>query len=208
MTALVDSSNPALAAMFSRRSTAKLVEPEPTPREVEIILRAATTVPDHGRLTPWRLVVVPPSGRARFGDALAAAALEADPSTRAAVVERTRAKAFAAPMMIAVVAAVREGKVARWEQIASACCAGYAMTLAAHALGLGAIWKSSSVVRGRELSRVLALEDLDEFLGWVNLGHVPDQPEGAQPRPEVDLATVAMVLDPEATRLYEPGVEP
>ena len=77
------------------------------------------------------------------------AAREADPGVDAAAQERIRSKAFVAPALIAVAARVdAAAKVAVWEQVASASCAGYAIALAAHQLGLGAIWKSAPFHEG------------------------------------------------------------
>ena len=52
-----------------RRSlvAAKLTEPGPSPEELDVILRCATRVPDHGKLTPWRIQVVQGEARGRLG---------------------------------------------------------------------------------------------------------------------------------------------
>ena len=59
------------------------------------------------------------------------------PRSPRAVVAKMRGKAFAAPCTVAVIAAPRPSNVPVWEQVASASCTGYAMVLAATALGLG-----------------------------------------------------------------------
>jgi len=198
-----DRSKSALEVMLGRRSTAALHEPSPTPDQIDVLLRAATTVPDHGRLQPWRLVVITPEGRGRFGDALAEAGREANPDLSDAIAAKLRAKAFAAPMMIAVVAAIRPGKIPAWEQVASAASAGYAITLAAHALGLGAIWKSCPVTEGTELREVLAMDEADQFLGWVSLGQAPaGHTEGSSRRP-AELHRLAVVAGAERTVAYD-----
>ena len=155
---------------------------------------AAVTVPDHGGLRPWRFVVIRGDARGAFGDALAAAGREALGSDRPEAADRLRAKAFVAPAMIAVVARVDPtAKVEVWEQVASAASAGYAMTLAAHHLGLGAMWKSTGYRDGAELRRVLDMGPDDEFLGWVNLG---EPPSGAPDdgRPSVELSDIVRTL--------------
>ena len=61
-------------------------------------------------------------------------------------------KAFVAPTFVVIVSSPKAGNVARWEQEASAAAAGYAMALAAHLLGVGAIWKSAPMRTGRALA--------------------------------------------------------
>ena len=112
------------------------------------ILQAATTVPDHGGLHPWRFAVVSGPGKERLADALAAGVqLLQGPEVPDSVVAKMRGKAFAAPCTIVLIASPdTESNVPEWEQVASASCTGYAMVLAANALGLGAVWKSAAVL--------------------------------------------------------------
>lgn len=185
----------ALQPFLTRRSTAVLFPPGPTPQEIEAILAVAASVPDHGALRPWRFVVVGGDARGAFGDALVRAALEADPGLDEGAGDRIRSKAFVAPALIAVAARIdTSSKVPVWEQIASASCAGYAIALAAHQLGLGAIWKSAPFHEGVAIERALDLTPDDRFLGWVNLGHTGPE-RAAELRPAADLATLARRLD-------------
>jgi len=189
----------ALQPFLSRRSTAALFPPGPTDTEIEAILAVAASVPDHGALRPWRFVVVTGDARAAFGEALADAAVEATPELDDAARDRIRSKAFVAPALIAVAARIdTAAKVPPWEQIASASCAGYAIALAAHQLGLGAIWKSAPFHEGVAIEKALDLSPDDRFLGWVNLGHTgPQRP--AELRPAPDLATLARRLHADGT---------
>ncbi len=188
----------ALMPLLTRRSSPVLHGPGPTDAELEALLHAATTVPDHGALRPWRLVVVVGDSRQAFGDALAAAALEHEPAASGDVLERIRSKAFLAPALIAVAARIVPGKVPEWEQVASASCAGFAITLAAHQLGLGAIWKSSPYHDGSALRHALDLTPADRFLGWVNVGSIIAEREAAV-RPASDLDVIARRLTPAGT---------
>lgn len=189
----------ALQPFLTRRSTAALFPPGPSPDELEAILAVAASVPDHGALRPWRFVVVSGEARAAFGDALAEAATESTPGLDDGTRDRIRAKAFVAPALIAVAARIdTASKVPVWEQIASASCAGYAIALAAHQLGLGAIWKSAPFHEGVAIQKALDLSPDDRFLGWVNLGHTGAE-RPAELRPAPDLATLARRLDPDGT---------
>lgn len=159
-----------LRTMGERRSISRLGPPGPTDRQLDAILGAATTVPDHGSLRPWRFFVVTGDQRVRFGRALRAAGVEHLDAPAEAALAKLESKALVAPTMIVLVCAPTAGKVALWEQEASAASAGYAMVLAAHVLGLGAIWKSASVRTGEALRALFDLTEHDRLMGWVNLG--------------------------------------
>lgn len=162
---------PHLRFLLERRSASALIEPGPSDEELGWLVRAAMTAPDHGQLRPYRFVVVRGEARARFGDALGAAALEERPDLPPGVVDKVRKKAFAAPAQIVLVASPREGmKIPEWEQTATAACTGFAVVLAAHALGLGAVWKTAGALDGSVLRELFAMTPSERLLGWVNLG--------------------------------------
>ena len=147
-----------------------LTAPGPSREKLDVILRAAGSVPDHGLLRPFRFVVAEGDGRERFGDALAAAAAEHSPGMPAARLDKVRDKAFRSPTIVALVFSPKPGKIELWEQSATAACAGYAVLLAAHAIGVGAVWKSVPFTKGRALSEGLGLAAGEEMLGWIHLG--------------------------------------
>lgn len=194
-----------LDLILGRRSPAALTEPGPTSEQLDILLRAATTVPDHGRLQPWRFVVVQGGGRDRLGEALVGALLEVEPDASAPMIDKMRAKAFVAPTTIVLVASPRPSvKVPRWEQVASAACTGYAIMLAARALGLGAMWKSTTIRSGRHLADLLGMTDTEELLGWVNVGGAAELGAPERIRPEPDLTKFVTVLDGPRPGSYAP----
>jgi len=197
---------PALRVMLARRSVSMPTAPGPTAHEIDLILQAATTVPDHGALHPWRFVVIEGEGRQRFADGLVASALEGRPDLPPELLDKVRKKAFVAPCLIAVIASPTEGgKIPVWEQVASASCSGYAMALAAYALGLAAMWKSTNFGHGAGLRSVLAMGASEQLLGWVNVGTAGvDAMEEDVPRPAVDLGRFATVLGAEGISPYQP----
>jgi len=161
----------------------------PDPGELDQILAAATTVPDHGGLRPWRFAVVRGAGRDRFGEALVAGLLELrGEGLPEGALTKMRGKAYAAPCAVMVIASPRpESNVPEWEQVVSASCTGYAVVLGATALGLGAVWKSAPVLDTGPVRALFATADHERLLGWVNLGSPgepsrkkrvgPDEPE-------------------------------
>lgn len=167
----------------------------PSTAQLVALLEAAAAVPDHGYVRPWRFVVVGESGRQRLADALAADALAAAGDPVAA--ERARQKAFAAPSLVVLVASLRPGSpVPVWEQLASASCTGYAIVLAAQALGLGAIWKSTPFRDGPALRAMCGCEPDEQLLGWVLVG---SRDEEGRPRPSkrppFDVAALVTIVE-------------
>ena len=149
----------------------------PDDRALVRILEAATTVPDHGGLRPWRFAVVRGEGRDRFGEALVAGLVQqrGDGLPEGALT-KMRGKAYAAPCAVMLIASPRpESNVPEWEQVASAACTGYAVVLGATALGLGAVWKSAAVLDTEPVRALFEVAEHERLLGWVNLGS-PGEP--------------------------------
>ena len=144
----------------------------PTPADLERILATATTVPDHGDLTPWRFAVCSGPGRDRFAEALVAGLTEEKGADQPeSVVTKMRGKAYAAPCSVILIASPDPtSNVAVWEQVTSASCTGYAVVLAAAGLGYGAVWKSAGVLGTEPVRQLFGLTDHESLLGWVNLG--------------------------------------
>jgi nitroreductase len=144
----------------------------PDDRSLARILETATTVPDHGSLRPWRFAVIIGAGRERFAEALVESLHELRGNDLPdAVVAKMRGKAFAAPCAVVLIASPNpESNVPEWEQVASASCTGYALVLAATALGFGAVWKSAAVLDGTPIRALFELAHSERLLGWINLG--------------------------------------
>ncbi len=182
-----------LDLVSSRRSATMLVEPGPSSSQLGAMLRAAGSVPDHGLLRPFRFVIAEGEARGTFGDALAAVAGELSPGTPEARLQKVRDKAFRSPALLALVFSPKPGKIERWEQSATAACAGYAVLLAAQALGVGAVWKSVPFTKGRAFSEILGFTEDEELLGWIHLGTTPADAV-PPPRPTFVLEEIATVL--------------
>jgi len=169
----------------------------PDDAQLGIVLGAAATVPDHGGLRPWRFAVVRGSGRDRYGDALVAGLVsDRREDLREGMVVKMRDKAFAAPCQVVLIASPQMGSnVPVWEQVASASCTGYAVVLAAVALGLGAIWKSAPVLHTAPVRELFGVGPDERLLGWVNLGTAGRGAREPDGRGAVDLGTLVTVLD-------------
>lgn len=187
--------------LLSRRSATALGSPGPTRDQLDRILLAAGAVPDHGLLRPFRFVIVEGDGRLELGRGLAEVAAERRPGMPEAKLDGIRAKALRSPTIIVIIASPKPGKVEVWEQHATAACAGYAITLAAHALGVGAVWKSVPFTKGPALTEILGLAEPEEMLGWIHLG-TSIKDETAPPHAPLDLSVLATVIDGDGRKPY------
>jgi len=164
--------------------------PAPDDASLSRILAAATAVPDHGRLRPWRFTVVSGAGQERFGQALVDGLVaERGPDLPESQVAKARNKAFAAACAVVLVASPDPtSNVPVWEQEASASCTGYAIVLAATGLGFGAVWKSAAVLDSAPVRELFELGPHERLLGWVNIGtpEPPDQHTRVTPLPDLE----------------------
>jgi nitroreductase len=175
-----------LALLRERRSRPALVAPAPDREQLRELLEAACSAPDHGRLRPWRFVVVDDAARGALGDAFAAAEAEREPSEPPADLERARGKPLRAPMIVVVVSSPREHpKITESDQRASAVCVAHGLVLAAQARGFGAMWRSGWYGHAPKVRAHLGLADAEIVTGWIYLGTPSGQPP--PPRPEFDL---------------------
>ena len=173
----------AIDLLLQRRSAKTLTEPGPDEGALELLLASAARAPDHGRLRPWRFVVIRGAARERFGAMLAAHLQRARPQSSPEALERERLKAFRSPLII-VVAAVRDARasVPMIEQVLCAGAAAQNILLAARALGFNGVWKTGAAAYDETVKRELGFEPADALVGFLYLGTETDAPpeSGAQ----------------------------
>jgi len=174
----------AIDALLSRQSARTLSEPGPDAAALELIFASAVRAPDHGRLRPWRFVLIAGAARARLAELLAAHLARGSAPASAESLERERHKAYRAPLIVAVAAHVNPAvKIPGVEQLLSAGAAAHAMMLAAAALGFGAMWKTGGAAYDPEVRAGLGLEPEDAIVGFLYLG-TEAQPAALAPRRE------------------------
>jgi len=164
----------ALTLLHERSSMGKLMGPPPGPEQLEAIYRAALRAPDHKELRPWRFIEFSGEGLSRLGELFAEAEYREDPHVGDAALDAARKKPLRAPMVIAVIAKVTPDveKVPKIEQVISAGCAAHGILLAAHALGLGAMWRSGKYAFDPTVRKGLGLEEDDEVVAFIYLGQL------------------------------------
>ena len=177
----------ALELLHGRQSTppAALGGPAPSGADLDAILRAGVTAPDHDGLRPWRFILIRGAARQRLGDVFADATRQRTPDADEAALERQREKPLRAPLLIAVAACVDPDntRVPPIEQILSAGAALHQMQLAASALGYGAIWLTGPNAHDGLVAEALGLDFDDRLVGFLYLGTARDSP-GTPVRPD------------------------
>jgi nitroreductase len=176
----------AIELLRSRHSASKLGAPAPSAEAVEAMLEAAARAPDHGRLQPWRLILIEGDARLSFGEILAASLTRRNPLAGDQALAREREKALRAPLIIVVATRCdRSAKVPVVEQVVSAGCAAHGLMLAAFAQELGAMWRTGEVAYDEMVKGALGIGSDDLIIGFIYVG----TGEGglpSQPRPVVE----------------------
>ncbi len=181
--------NPAVRDyLLSRRSVgpAFLRDPGPNADELKTILTIATRVPDHGKLTPWRLIVIEGDDRVRAGEALAAIAARKNPGLDQQSLEIERGRFLPMPLTIGVISAPKPSdKAPELEQLLSAGNVAFNLVHAAHAMGYAASWITRWFSFDAEAAAMLGAQPGERFVGFVHIGAPTMVPED-RPRPDLD----------------------
>ena len=164
----------ALTAITTRASPLKLGEPGPSPAEVKTLLEAAIRAPDHGKLKPWRFLVIEGSARERLGDLWVEGLRQREPEAPELMLQREREKPLRAPVIIVVIARLARDhpKIPAIEQIASAATAAQNLQLAAHALGYGCLWRTGASAYDPVVKAGLGVPAEDEIIGFMYVGSI------------------------------------
>lgn len=161
----------ALTALTTRVSPAALDAPGPSADALQKILEAAVAAPDHGRMRPWRFLIIEGTARDKFGALLAEALQRRERTAPAGKLDAERKKALRAPLIVVVAAAVQPGaKVPEIEQLVSVGAAAQNMLVAAYALGFGGFWRTGAIAYDAAMKRALGLAETDAIIGFLYLG--------------------------------------
>lgn len=178
----------AITLLQSRRSAKarNLKAPGPNAEELRSILEAGMRVPDHGKLAPWRFVVVQKDAQQALGDAVAAAYLKEKPDASNLELEAIRSFPQQAPVMIVVLSRLNTQRaIPEWEQRLSAGAACQNMLIATHALGYLGSWLTGWSAYSEDVVQILGGEEGDKIAGFLFMGS-SDASLSERPRPEFD----------------------
>lgn len=184
----------ALDFLLTRRSfpARTLTLPIPDRAGIDLILTAAARVPDHGKLEPWRFMVLHKPALQRLSGIVARRAVElnTDPDKR----PKSVAQYAQADLAIVVVSAPKSSaKVPLTEQVYSAGAVCMGVLHAATALGYGANWLSGWPSYDRVfLAEGLGLTADESMAGIIHIGTVA---EAVPDRPRPDLTRITTWVD-------------
>jgi nitroreductase len=173
----------ALNALQGRVSSPRLIEPAPQGDILDNIKKAAFRAADHGRMRPWRFLVIEGQGLIELGLLLVKSSEGRGEVLTDKARERMIARPERAPMIVVVIASPRENrKVPEIEQVISAGAAAQNMITAAYAQGVGAIWRTGAPAYDDIIMKGLGLENSERIIGFLYLGTIKGKvPEAPQP---------------------------
>jgi nitroreductase len=164
--------------------------PGPDPDELDTILSVASRVPDHGKLAPWRFIILEGESRHRIGDTIAAAFQADEPGADAERVETERRRLARAPIVVVVVSTARPHvKIPEWEQVLSAGAVCMNLIIAANLLGFATSWLTEWYGFDRRVLGALGLDAREELAGFIHIGRAAEVPADRQRPNLADIVT-------------------
>lgn len=157
-----------------------MVAPGPDAQMLDRILQTATRTPDHGKLFPWRFVII--SDRVAFGELLKSAFCITTPDARPTQIEAAIAPAYMAPALVVLMFAPQpSAKIPRCEQEMSVGAVGMNLLHAVHAHGFVASWITGWATYDPVVRAALCKGD-EKIAGLFFMG-TPRLPLEERPRP-------------------------
>jgi nitroreductase len=166
---------PEVLGFLARRRSASavtLAEPAPGPEALDQMLRLAVRAPDHGKLSPWRFIVLDGDDKRAFAAKLEA--LAASRGDTRAIAKLIKLKA--PPMGVAVISSPVRGEIPEWEQWLSAGAVCTNLLYAAQAMGFGANWITDWYAYDGEATEILGLKPQERVAGFIFMGSPKDPP--------------------------------
>lgn len=160
------------AAIDTRSSAGRLTEPGPSAEQIGRLLHAAARAPDHGRIRPWRFIVLDGAAREAFTAAAAAAKRVRLPDMTAEQLAAEREKMGRSPAIVVVGCAVNreQTKVPEIEQVVAVGAAAQNLFLAAYDLGFGVMWKTGAAAYDPAVKATVGLKPDDHIVAIMHLG--------------------------------------
>lgn len=178
-----DSTTP-LSLLATRRSgkPRDLVAPGPDLDQLDRMIAIASRTPDHGKLAPWRFVIVPDDERARLADIITAAYRDERPQAARLEIEALEVFATQAPALVVMLSSPRESHIPLWEQELSAGAACMNLLHAAHAMGFAGGWLTGWPAYSDQVRDAFGAAP-ERIAGFIFIGTPAKQLE-ERPRPD------------------------
>jgi nitroreductase len=184
----------AIETIRTRRSIGKLTG-DVSPEVVRELVELALCAPNHKLTNPWRFIALRGSARQKLAEVWSSVAqtLPTPPGVeRESFVAKEARKALRAPVLLVVASRVDADPVRAEEDVAAAAAAAQNVLLAAHAKGLGAIWRTGAIARHPKVKAHLGLDESDRIVAIIYLGQPAMAAPVTQPR---DLDSYLTVRD-------------
>jgi nitroreductase len=178
-------------AIRSRRSIRQFTDRPVTREEIERLLDAAVTAPNHRLTQPWHFYVLGPAARLSYGQTLGSRKAKKieDPAAAQALVDKVAATEVALPAMLAVSMTLNENPETREEDYAATMMAVQNLLLAAHATGLGAHVKSGAVMDDPRTRAAIGVAEGERIVATIQLGEPAMVPEAKARRAAAEVTT-------------------
>lgn len=181
--------NPATFDLLMNRRSVKAKDmegPGPDRATLEKILRAGMRVPDHGKLAPWRFVVLEGEDRGKLGDAICDALIK-EQETSEKIAEKMKGYATQGSVLVVAIFSPREHPaIPHWEQQLSTGAACQNMLIAATALGHAAQWLTGWGSYSPSVRAALQMAEAERIAGFLFFGDKPEKQPTERPRPELE----------------------
>lgn len=182
-----DSASPAALIATRRSGKARdIIAPGPDAAQLAAILNAAARVPDHGKLFPWRLVVI--DNRAAFADALLAIYRAGKPDAGRLEADAVTQFAVQSPCLVVVIASPKPSHIPVWEQELSAGALCQNLLIAAHAHGFVGNWLTGWAAYDDAVLALLGGAAPERIAGFFYIG-TQAKPLEERPRPDMTAIT-------------------
>ncbi len=179
--------NDVLSLLLSRRSVSAylLCDPGPTKEELQTILTAAIRVPDHGKLTPWRIKLVSGEGRKAFSKALIEAYKAETTDPKDNKIEKMQVMANAPLTCIIHSKLVPGSNKPISEQLLSCGALCQNLIIAANALGYSTNWLTGHCAFSPHFKNAINIDEAEQIIGFIVIGTKLIIPQ-ERPRPNLD----------------------
>ena len=177
--------NDALRNILERNSHRNLIEPAPSPEELNLVFKAALRAPDHAWLRPSSFIEVQGEGLKKLSEAFVSYAKENIEDLEIEKLKKYEQAPFRAPMIVVLICTPKEhSKVPEVEQIMSTATAGQNILLALNSMGYGGIWRTGTFSLNNKIGKYLELDKDQQVVGYLYIG----TPEGKPKKiPELDV---------------------